>query len=89
MPRVAKEASALRHQETAASRTGGNATFAVGGVAGLMLQITPSGGRSWLLRTTVGTRRREIGLGGYPEVSLALGKTLAWRKSRCNREPFR
>lgn len=43
----------------------------VGGVPGLGLQISTSGGRSWILRTTVGVRRRDIGLGGYPEVGLA------------------
>ncbi len=36
---------------------------AVGGVAGPNLQVTPGGGRSWLLRTMVGVKRREIGLG--------------------------
>jgi integrase len=47
-----------------------NITYAVGGVAGLMLQITATGARSWILRTLVGTLRREIGLGSYPEISL-------------------
>ncbi|MCZ4261063.1 Arm DNA-binding domain-containing protein, partial [Limimaricola sp. G21655-S1] len=46
--------------------------------AGLfMLQITPKGGRTWLLRMVVGNRRREIGLGGYPEVSLAQARDRA------------
>lgn len=49
----------------------GNVTFAVGNVAGLMLQCTPTGARTWILRTIVGTKRRSIGLGGYPDVSLA------------------
>ncbi len=38
---------------------------------GLHLFISKSGGKSWVLRTTVGGRRRDIGLGGYPAVSLA------------------
>lgn len=46
-------------------------THAVGGVAGLHLQVTQGGGRSWLLRAMVGIKRREIGLGPYPEVGLA------------------
>lgn len=50
---------------------------AVGHVAGLTLQITPSGARSWLLRATVGGKRREIGLGSYPAVSLALAREKA------------
>ncbi|GHB24464.1 integrase [Pseudovibrio japonicus] len=43
----------------------------VGGVTGLALQILPSGGRSWILRVKIGEKRRDIGLGGYPDVSLA------------------
>jgi integrase len=43
----------------------------VGNVAGLLLQCTETGARTWLLRTVVGTKRREIGLGGYPDVTLA------------------
>lgn len=50
---------------------GRNATFPVGGVSGLALQITSNGGRSWLLRVLVGGRRREVGLGGFPDVTLA------------------
>ena len=44
---------------------------AVGGVAGLHLRIAKTGARSWILRTTVGSRRRDIGLGGFPDVTLA------------------
>ena len=43
----------------------------VGEVAGLYLQVKESGCRGWVLRTMVGGRRREIGLGGYPTVKLA------------------
>lgn len=54
--------------------TGGGAkteAFSVGGVTGLYLQVTPSGAASWLLRIMVGTLRREIGLGAYPDVTLS------------------
>ena len=44
---------------------------AVGGVAGLLLCCKPSGSRSWILRTKVGEVRRDIGLGGYPDVTLS------------------
>ncbi|MHA7865880.1 MAG: tyrosine-type recombinase/integrase [Salipiger thiooxidans] len=54
-----------------------NALFAVGGVSGLHLQITPTGGRSWILRTTIGSKRRDLGLGGYPDVSLAQARERA------------
>ena len=43
----------------------------VGGVSGLALQITPSGARCWVLRVAVGGKRRHMGLGGYPDVTLA------------------
>lgn len=43
----------------------------VGGVSGLALQVTPSGARSWILRVMVGGKRRDMGLGGFPDVTLA------------------
>lgn len=45
--------------------------YPVGTVPGLMLWISPAGARSWVLRTMVGARRADIGLGGYPGVTLA------------------
>ena len=38
---------------------------------GLFLRVYKSGSRCWVLRLTVDGRRREIGLGGWPAVSLA------------------
>ena len=38
---------------------------------GLHVFISKTGAKSWVLRITVGGRRRDIGLGGYPTVSLA------------------
>ena len=55
----------------------GNAMFAVGGLAGLYLQITPGGARSWILRATVGRKRRDMGLGSYPTVTLAQARERA------------
>ncbi len=66
MPRVARELSAL---EVGRLKTPGY--HFVGGVAGLIMQVTDNGARSWILRTTVGGRRRDIGLGGYPSQTLA------------------
>lgn len=77
MPRIAKELSSLEVKRLEHPGTGKNVTFAVGGVAGLILQITPNGGRSWLLRMKVGDKRREIGLGGYPTVTLAQAREKA------------
>lgn len=49
----------------------------VGGVAGLALQVLKSGGRSWVLRMVIGNRRRDMGLGGYPDVPLAQAREAA------------
>ena len=53
----------------------------VGVVAGLALKVSVTGARSWILRATVGNRRRDIGLGGYPDVTLA-GAREAARNAR-------
>lgn len=53
----------------------------VGGVSGLALNVMPSGGRSWILRVRVGKKRRDMGLGGYPDVTLAQARDAA-RKAR-------
>ena len=37
---------------------------------GLMLRVKPSGRKSWVLRLTLNGKRRMIGLGAYPRVSL-------------------
>lgn len=62
----------------------------VGGVAGLWLQVTKTGGRSWILRVSTGEQRisksgkpfmarRDIGLGGFPTVTLAGARDKARR----------
>lgn len=66
MARKAKELSAL---EVARLKEPG--LHFVGGVAGLALQVLPSGGRSWVLRAMIGGKRRDMGLGGFPDVTLA------------------
>lgn len=38
---------------------------------GLMLVVKPSGARSWVLRYQINGRRRDMGLGPYPEVTFA------------------
>ena len=72
MPRIAKELGPL--QVGRITTAGLNP---VGGVAGLMLQVSKSGARSWLLRIKVGDKRREIGLGAYPGVGVALAREKA------------
>jgi len=50
---------------------------AVGGAKGLYLRVAPGGSRSWILRTTVGQKRRDIGLGGFPDVTLSQARQYA------------
>ena len=78
MPKIAKPLSDLQLRRI--TRVGWHA---VGGVAGLLLQVrkpakegaqTP---RSWILRVKVGNQRQPIGLGSYPQVSLAVAREQA------------
>ena len=45
---------------------------------GLYLVVKPSGSKSWVIRTVVRRRRCDIGLGGYPLVSLAEARAAAF-----------
>ena len=44
---------------------------------GLYLIVRPSGSKSWIYRAVVDGKRRELGLGGYPAVSLARARERA------------
>lgn len=72
MPKIAKPLTTI---ELNRIKTPG--WFAVGGVAGLLLQVRKPAregaplSRSWILRVRVGNTRSPIGLGPYPQVSLA------------------
>lgn len=72
MPKKAAELSALE-----VGRLSTPGYHRVGGVAGLILQVIETGARSWILNVTVGGKRREIGLGGFPDVTLAGAKEAA------------
>lgn len=72
MPKITQELSALH-----VKRLDKPGLHSVGVVPGLHLQITESGARSWILRATVGGKRRDIGLGGYPGVTLAQARERA------------
>jgi len=72
MPRIAKELGPLEIKRLTAP-----GYHAVGGVAGLMLQVSEHITKSWLLRVKVGDKRREIGLGAYPGVGVALAREKA------------
>lgn len=77
MPKIASELSAIDVKRLQHPGSGHNVTVAVGGVSGLLLQLLPSGSKTWILRTTVADKRREIGLGGYPDVTLAQARERA------------
>ena len=46
---------------------------------GLHLFVTKAGRKSWVLRATVDGKRRDMGLGGFPDVSLTEARTRAAR----------
>lgn len=69
MPRRASELNALAVQRLTAP-----GLHFVGGVAGLALQVTPSGARSWVLRVVVGGKRRDMGLGAYSPFGMTLAR---------------
>jgi Arm DNA-binding domain len=77
MPKVAKELGPLDVKRLAHIGGRNNVMVAVGSVAGLHGQLTPNGGKSWILRMLVGGRRRDIGLGGYPTVTLSQARDKA------------
>ena len=66
MPRVAKSLTALEVKRI--NKKGSNA---VGTVAGLGLLVSPNNSKSWVFRITYGGKRHPIGLGGYPDITLA------------------
>jgi integrase len=72
MPRKARERKALQ-----VARLNKPGFHAVGGVAGLLLRVSETRSRSWILRAMVGGRRRDMGLGGFPDVPLADARTRA------------
>jgi integrase len=68
----AKEMGAL-----AVSRIDRRGANFVGGVAGLAINVTSTGNKSWIFRYQRGGRRRDLGLGGYPDVTLAAAREAA------------
>ena len=67
MPKVAAALSAIEVKRLTEPKY-----HAVGTVPGLHLHISPTGGKTWALITTIGGQRAELGgIGSYPEVTLA------------------
>lgn len=67
MPKLARQMGALE-----VKRLTDAGLYMVGGVSGLCLNISKTGARSWILRTVIGGKRSDVGLGPYPEVTLAI-----------------
>lgn len=72
VPKIAKELSALQ-----VSRLSQPGHHPVGGVTGLYLYVTSTGARSWVLRIMIGAKRRHMGLGAFPSVTLAMARDRA------------
>ncbi|HEX5391443.1 MAG TPA: Arm DNA-binding domain-containing protein, partial [Burkholderiaceae bacterium] len=66
MPKQTKELSALEVKRLAEP-----GRHPVGTVAGLYLWVRDGGSKSWVLRAVVKGKRADLGLGGYPSVTLA------------------
>jgi len=52
-------------------------TYRVSDGGGVLLEVRPSGAKVWLCRLTVAGKRRDMGLGGYPTVSLREARAAA------------
>lgn len=86
MPRLAREMTALD-----VKRLTTPGVYAVGGVNGLNLQVSQAESRSWILRIRIEGKRREMGLGSYPTVTLAAAREAArelYEQVRQGRNPL-
>ena len=57
----------------------------------LYLRIAPGGSKSWIQRLVIKGKRYDIGLGGYPLVTLAEAREAAYenrRLARCGGDPL-
>ena len=94
MPKRAKELSvkelnSIVAQAKTTLQEGKKVIFPVGRIAGLNIQIRHPDATSWILRVSVNGKRKWIGLGGYPEVSLATAREEAGElKRRIQREGY-
>lgn len=76
MPRIATTLSALEIARLKPPEKGAK-LYSVGGVSGLHLRITSTGAKSWILRTVINGKRRDVGLGSAAEVSLGQARDRA------------
>ena len=81
MPKKARELSTVEVKRL--SKIPG--FHAVGGVAGLHLNVDSRTARSWILRVVIGMKRPDLGVGPYPEIGVGLARD----KAREMREQIR
>jgi integrase len=72
VPRIAKELSAL-----AVLKLSKPGFHSAGGVKGLALRVSIGGAKYWVLRIVVNGKRRDLGLGSYPSIPLAMARERA------------
>lgn len=63
-------------------RSAGPGKYHDGGGTGLFLRVDPTGARFWIQRIVIRGKRREIGLGSFPLVSLAEAREAALENKR-------
>ena len=72
LPRIARELSALAVRNLSTP-----GLHSVGGVTGLALRISRTGAKYWILRVVTQGKRRDLGVGSYPSVSLVCARDRA------------
>ena len=83
MPKTDKQSRALTAAFVASVRNPGK--YHDGKGMGLFLLVKPSGARSWVQRVTIRGKRRDIGLGSPPVVTLAEAREVAMDNKRLAR----
>ena len=73
---MARKARTLAATQVKALATPG--VYSDGG--GLSLRVHPSGSKNWVVRTTIKGKQTNIGVGGYPEITLLKARNLAESK---------
>ncbi len=63
--------------EVKSASNSGRSPLMVADGGGLYLRVAPSGSKSWILRYQLNGKRRDMGLGAFPAVSLAEARTKA------------
>jgi hypothetical protein len=76
MPKKAKELSAIEIKRLKVKKGQKKTVYSVGVVSGLMIQCYPAS-KQWFLRTKIKGKRVDIGIGGYPDITLQMARERA------------